>query len=259
MSENTEVKVEVTEPVQEVAQEKQYTEIELKAIDQGWIPKDDFDGDPSEFIDAPEFVRRGELFDKIEAQNKTVKRLEKALVAFKEHHTKVKEAEYNRALKALQDERRRLLVEGEHDRAFAIEDKIEEVKLEKEQIVREAQSEPITDESYTAEFQSWVGRNDWYESNRVMRKAADALGLDYHQQGYSPADVLRMVERDIKKEFADKFVKKQPVSTVEPSTRSSTKADSFRMSEDETRIMRQIVASGVMTEAEYIKELKRTR
>lgn len=254
-----EIKIEGTEQVQEQVQEKQYSEIELKAIDQGWIPKDDFDGDPSEFIDAPEFVRRGELFEKIENQSKQVKRLEKALVAFKEHHTKVKEAEYNRALKALQDERRRLLVEGEHDRAFAIEDKIEEVKQEKEQIVREAQVEPVADNEYTAQFQNWVGRNEWYETDRIMRKAADALGLDYHQQGYSPEDVLRKVEQDIKKEFAHKFVKKQPVSTVEPSTRSSTKSDSFRMSEDETRIMRQIVASGVMTEAEYIKELKRTR
>lgn len=254
-----EIKVEVTETPQEQVQEKQYSEIELKAIDQGWIPKDDFDGDASEFIDAAEFVRRGELFEKIESQSKSIKRLEKALGAFKEHHTKVKEAEYNRALKALQDERRRLLVEGEHDRAFAIEDKIEEVKQEKEQIVREAQAEPVNDDAYTAEFQNWVGRNDWYETDRIMRKTADALGLEYHQQGYSPAEVLRMVEKDIKKEYAHKFVKKQPVNTVEPATRSSTKSDSFRMSEDETRIMRQIVASGVMTEAEYIKELKRTR
>jgi len=254
-----EIKVESTEQVPEQVQEKQYSEIELKAIDQGWIPKDDFDGDTSEFIDAAEFVRRGELFEKIESQNKSIKRLEKALGAFKEHHTKVKEAEYNRALKALQDERRRLLVDGDHDRAFAIEDKIEEVKQEKEQIVREAQGEPVTDNEYTVQFQNWVGRNEWYETDRNMRKMADALGLDYHREGYSPEDVLRKVEQDIKKEFAHKFVKKQPVSTVEPSTRSSSKSESFKMSDDETRIMRQIVASGVMTEAEYIKELKRTR
>lgn len=257
MTEILEVKQEPEQVVEQV-QEKQYTEIELKAIDQGWIPKDDFDGDPSEFIDAPEFVRRGELFDKIEIQNKSIKRLEKALDAFKVHHTKVKEAEYNRALKALQDERRRLLVEGEHDRAFAIEDKIEEVKQEKEQVTREVRPEPV-DDSYSVEFQNWVGRNGWYETDRVMRKAADALGLDYHNEGHAPADVLRMVERDIKAEFKHKFEKKQPVSTVESSTRSSTKSDTFKMTEDETRIMRQIVASGVMNEAEYIKELKRTR
>ena len=249
-----------TTPETTQEQQREYSAIELKAIDQGWIPKEEFDGDESEFIDAPEFVRRGELFEKIEHQSKELKTVRKALEAFKVHHTKVKEAEYNRALKALQDERRRLLVEGEHERAFAIEDKIEEVKLEKEEIVRVAQEPVEQDTGYTQQFQDWVSRNEWYETDRIMRKAADAVGLDYHNQGYSPAEVLKMVERDMKREFAHKFQpKKQPAPQVEGSTRSPGKADSFALTSDEKQIMRQIVASGVMTEAEYIKELKRTR
>ena len=79
---------------EQVKEEPQYTEIQLKAIDQGWIPKEEFDGDPEAFIDAAEFVRRGELFEKIEKQSKQLKAVREALEAFRIHHSKVKENEY---------------------------------------------------------------------------------------------------------------------------------------------------------------------
>ena len=47
--------------------------IEEKAIQMGWRPKDQFEGDEEEFIDAKEFVRRQPLFDRIENQNKQLK------------------------------------------------------------------------------------------------------------------------------------------------------------------------------------------
>jgi hypothetical protein len=245
----------------EQAPEREYTSMEIKAIEQGWIPKDDFDGDESEFIDAPEFVRRGELFKKIENTSRELKQVRQALAAFKEHHTKVKETEYNRALKALQDERKRAFVDGDHDRAFAIEEKIDEVRLEKESVVREANPPVEQDNAYTEQFQSWVEKNSWYENNKVMRKTADALGLELHQAGHSPSEVLRMVEKEIKQEFAHKFqnpnTSRAPV--VESSTRTPSKQTSFSMSEDERKVMKSIVASGIMSEADYIKELKQTR
>lgn len=77
----------------EQTEQPQYAPIQLEAIEQGWIPREEFDGDPDKFIDAAEFVRRGELFKKIESQSREVKQLRQALEAFKQHHSKVKEAE----------------------------------------------------------------------------------------------------------------------------------------------------------------------
>jgi hypothetical protein len=249
------------EQVQEQVETREYTPIELEAIDQGWIPKEEFDGDESKFIDAPEFVRRGELFRKIESSSREVKQLRAALEAFKVHHSKVKEAEYNRALKALQDARKQAFIDGEHERAFAFEEKIDEIKAEKDAVVKEAQVPVVEDTGYTQEFQSWVERNDWYETNRVMRKAADALGIDLAREGHSPQDVLKMVEKEIRKEFSHKFqnpATNRPTA-VEPSSRAGTKSDGFVMSADEKEMMRKIVATGVMSEADYIKDLKATR
>lgn len=261
-NQQTEV-VQTQETKTEQTQERQYSEIELKAIEQGWIPKDEFDGDESEFIDAPEFVRRGELFSKIESQSKELKKVREALEAFKVHHTKVKEMEYERALKALKDARRQAVAEGEHERALALEDKIDEVKAEKEQIIQEANStQPESDDSYSPEFTSWVDRNPWYETNKVMRKTADALGKEFYDAGHSPAEVLVLVEKEIRKEFAHKFqnpATKRP-SAVEGSTRQSAKKDNFELTAEEREIMRKIVAvTPGFTEADYIKDIKALR
>lgn len=247
--------------VDENTQDQSFSAIEIKAIEQGWIPKNDFDGDEAEFIDAPEFVRRGELFKKIENTSRELKQVRQALSAFKEHHSKVKESEYNRALKALQTERKQAFVDGDHDRAFAIEEKIEEVRTEKDQIVQEARQPIEQDNVYTEQFQSWVESNPWYETNKVMRKTADALGLELHQSGHSPSEVLRMVEKEIRQEFSHKFqaTPQRRAPIVEGTTRTPVKSDSFVLSEEEKKVMNSIVNSGIMSKEDYVKELKRTR
>ncbi len=261
MTEEVKTDTPATEQTTE-ATEPQYTEIQLKAIDQGWIPKEEFDGDPSEFIDAPEFVRRGELFKKIESQSKELKAVRKALEALGQHHSKVKEIEYERALKSLKESRKQALVDGDTERALLLEEKIAEVKAEKEQIVEDtAKAAQVEDEDgYTPQFQSWVERNTWYETNEVMRGAADTLGRKLHQAGHSPEEVLVLVEKEIRKEFAHKFTNpaRNKPSAVEPSTRqNNSQKETFKLSAEEEQIMRKIVAvTPGYTEADYIKELK---
>ena len=58
---------------EEQTQEKKAPElsaVEQKAIEMGWKPKDNFDGEETDFIDAAEFVRRKPLFDKIDTVGK---------------------------------------------------------------------------------------------------------------------------------------------------------------------------------------------
>lgn len=253
-----------SETTEQTQKEREYSEIELKAIDQGWIPKEEFDGDESEFIDAPEFVRRGELFEKIERQSKELKNVRHALEAFKQHHSKVKEAEFERALKALREERKNAVIDGEHERALALEEKIDEIRAEKDQIKEDPLYAPIEDEpeGYSPQMQSWVNRNQWYETNETMRATADALGKKFYEQGHSPHEVLALVEREIKKEFAHKFkgAARGTTQAVSSSTRSGkSSADKFQLSPEETKIMRKFVDSGVMTEEQYIKDLKAIR
>lgn len=234
------------------------TAVQEKALEQGWKPKDQFEGDEDEFIDAPEFVRRGELFGKIEHQSKELKMVKQALDAFKQHHSKVAENEYNRALKALQEQRKQARVDGEFEKADALDEQIDEVKAQKAEVVN---LPPV--QELNPEFVAWSDKNTWYNSNKVMRAAADAIGIAHARAGVSPDQVLKLVEKEIREEFPHKFsnpARDRP-NAVESSSRSgsSVQRSTAVLDEGEREVMRKIVRSGVMTEAEYMAELKKVK
>lgn len=239
----------------------EYTPTQLKAMEQGWKPKEQFEGEEDQFIDAGEFIRRGELFSKIEHQSKEMKVMRQALEAMKQHHTKVEEAAYNRALKSLQDKRKSLLLEGEVAEALALEDEIDNVKAQRTQMAQQAQL-PVVPE-VNPEFTQWVDRNNWYGKDKIMRAAADRIGLDLAQEGVAPSEVLKRVEKEIREAFPHKFAnpKQERASAVEASSRSGNSASrsAIQMDDREREVMRKIVRSGVMTEAQYMAELKKVR
>lgn len=252
----------ITEVVEQTPepQTPQYTEVEQAAIERGWKPKDQYAGDPARWRSAEVFVALDEPLKRIESQSKELKRVREALEALHVHHKKVKESEYTRALKDLQEARKEAFRVGETDQAFAIEDRIEQLKTEKENIV--LPDLPQAEQQIAPEFQAWVESNTWYAKNEVMRAAADAIGIRLHGEGFTPKQVLKQVEEEIKKEFPNKFVneKAQRPNAVEGSSRANTRStETFDLSQDEVKIMQKIVNSGVMSKEDYIKELKKTR
>lgn len=248
---------------QEVQQESKSDPFVERATELGWRPQEEWTGAPEDFIDAKEFVRRQPLFEKIDHQSKELRALKQAFDAFKTHHSKVKEAEYNRALAALKAEKRRALSEGETERALAIEDKVEEIQEQKAQFEQEAASVQVNEQPVVAEeFLRWKSENSWYGNDRAMTAFADKLGIDLHSQGYDRQAVLKEINKEIRKEFAHKF--KNPnrdrVGSVEGGSRTSNKSEpEFQMSDDERRIMNKILSVGGITKEQYIADLKKVR
>lgn len=249
--------------VEQVVEKPAPAPYEAKALEMGWRPKEEWDGPEEDFIDAKEYVRRKPLFEKIEHQNKEIKKVVQAFEALKTHHTKVKESEYQRALKTLKDARRQAMVEGETERAIAYEEKIEEVEQQKVEFDRDVRSVNIPQ---TAEvdprFIQWQEQNSWYGRDHNLTRFADAIGIDYAKQGMSPSEVLVAVAREVKKEFPNKFTnpnQNRPGAVESPSRKNSPVAKDDVLSPDEERIMKTFVRSGAMTEAAYRAELKRLK
>jgi len=249
---------EVKQPDQEQPEAPELTPIQQKAVEQGWKPKDQFEGNEDEFIDAAEFVRRGELFGKIETQSRELKEVRAALTALKQHHSKVAENEYNRALKSLTEARKVAVAEGETEKAFEIQDQIDQIKEEKSQVAI-----PDIPSGPPPEFVAWTERNSWYMKDKVMRAAADRIGLDHRAAGMSPTEVLKIVEQEIREAFPHKFTNpnRERPNAVESSSRSGTSVQrkAVALDDGEREIMRKIVRSGVMTEQEYLAELKKVK
>src|ERR1700741_158891 len=124
------------------------TPTQQEALAQGWVPKDEYDGDPEKFVDAGEFLRRGELFRKIESQSKEMKDMRKALAEMAKHNAKIREVEYQRALDTLKAEKKAALSEGDADRVVEIDDKIDLVKTQQKQDAQQAVQQTVPQEMH---------------------------------------------------------------------------------------------------------------
>ena len=237
----------------------QLSPAEEKALEQGWVPQDQWEGDPEQWRPAKEYLDRGELFKKIEDQNRTIKEFKRALDDLKGHHAKTRETEYARALSALKEQKIAALEDGDAAKVIKLDDQIDLVKEEQAQLKnvdqpRQAEIDP--------EFTSWVDKNKWYSNDEPMKAYADALGRSLAYKGLSPTQVLKEVEVQVKQEFPHKFrnPNKDKPGAVEGSSNKGRSAEtSVSLSDDERRVMQRFVRTGVMTEKQYMDELKRVK
>jgi len=252
--ENIAVATETTAPAPELSPTEQ------KAMEAGWVPQDQWEGDPDQWRPAKEFVDRGELFKKIEDQNRTIKEFKRALDDLKGHHAKTRETEYARALQVLKSQKKTALEEGDADSVIKLDDQIDLVK--EQQTLLKQRNDIVQEPTIDPEFTAWVDKNKWYDTNQPMRAYADALGRDLAFKGLTPSAVLQEVEKNVKLEFPNKFTNpnRNKPGSVEGSSNKGGKGDSsVSLSEEERRVMQRFVRTGVMSETEYIKELNRIK
>jgi len=243
-------------------QEKETTTdpYEETARSQGWKPLEEYEGDKAKWRGSKEFVERGELFNKMDSINKDLKDTRKALKMLQEHHTKVKETEYNNALKELKALQKRHLEEGNSDGYLETTDLLTDLKAEQKarEVVQEttpAQPDP--------RFTAWVNENRWYSSNQEMREFADTLGIGYRERNpdKDPEDILRYVTEQVRTKFKERFTNpnRNKPSSVEGTSAPAGKKDSFELTQEERKVMNAFVRTGAMTAEEYINDLKKIR
>jgi hypothetical protein len=253
---------------------KEPSEVEQKAISMGWRPKEEWHGDETDFIDATEFVRRKPLFDKIESQkihyDRKIKEVEGTLNSLAQHHQKVKETEYQRALKDLREQKRAAMKEGDTIVALELEDKMddltsthqEEIKaLKEEQVVQQPVQGP------SPEFVLWSKENKWYMNDEEMHDFADGTAASFVQRAkikgdnITEQDVFSYVVKQVKKAFPEKFSnpnRERPgaVSSSNTGGGKEVKVTSAKLSPEQEEIARNFAKSGTMTREKYIEELR---
>jgi hypothetical protein len=237
---------------------------EAEAREQGWKPQDEYEGDPVKWRPAKEFVERGELFGKIDTLGKELKDTKKALKMLQEHHSKVKETEYNRAVTELKTLQKKHLEEGNSDEYLKTTELLTDLKAEQKarEVLGQQQAQQAQNQ-VDPRFVAWQEKNTWYNKDKDMRQFADTLGLGYAQANPSlePDDVLEYVSKQIKIAFKDKFENpnRTKPSTVEGGSNAQQKKDDVQLTDDERRVMNTFVRQGVMTKDEYIAQVKAMR
>lgn len=262
VEEKPEVKKEEVKAEEKPQEEEvnEYTDDEIQALDNGWKPKDQWQGDPKKWVPADEYNRRGELFSKIDTMGRELRENKKALRMLQEHHGKVKEAEYNRALESLKAAKKQALIDGNADAVLEADEQLLDIKAAR--IADENTRKTVSKEPHP-NFVAWVEKNNWYAQDEEMRMAADDIGIAHaktHPEK-SPEDVLKYVEFRIKKSYPEKFTnqnRNRPSTVAGREVQSGNKTikDTFELTDEERKVMNTFVADGIMTKEQYIADLK---
>lgn len=227
-----------------------------KAQAAGWRPKDEWDGDPSEWVSAKEFNKRGELFESIRSLKKQSAEDRKTLEKLAEHNKKIAQQLRQQRIEELEERKAAAVDVADRETVKAIDKQIKAIDKEDEP------EKPTIDK----EVQEWGQRNPWAESNAALRLEAAAIHqsqLDRGLHQYRPiGDLLDEVSEEMKRRHPEVFGgEKEPRrQTVEtPSNRGTGKrkptfAD---LNDNEKKAARAFIKRGVFkNEQEYMQQLQ---
>lgn len=251
-----------TEELEVKVEEEEVNADEQLAREQGWRPKEEWNGDPNDWVNYDEFNRRKPFFDAIHKVNQKNKRLEEQLNALTEHHRKVEQTAYERAKKELVEARKEAAKENDLEKVVAIDEQLDALK-------GPVETTPAVDpKKVIADF---AAENKWYSEDRVLRSFANGIGADIERENPNMpiSELLEKVKEEVKKAFPQKFQQEQrsTVSSVSPSRPGPNGPGSMKKKKityndlpDEAKdIYNKLVKSprnpyGKMTGDQYLKE-----
>lgn len=225
MSEATEGKTEEVQEKDESQTEgqgkQQVNETEDKARKMGWVPKDEFRGDPEKWRPADEFVERGEnmvplLRSQVKRQDKEIAELKQTMQQFAEYHTKTEQRAYERALAELKAERAKAIAAGDGAAFARVDDEIEDLRKDMES--KQPAKKPQADQIPEQEFNEWLSRNQW-ANDRALQVVGKGIGEALVAEGETArgVELLELVTKEVKKRYPEKFEnpRRQAASFVE--------------------------------------------
>lgn len=241
-----------------------YTETEKQAMEQGWVPKDQWKGAEDDWTPAKAFMKYGDVESKFKKAQAEASQKDKVIHAMKDYYLNVKED----AKKELLDTFRRRKAEAKKNEDFEevakLDTQIDELSSNLERKFQDTDKK-MEEVQNTAppihpEFIDWNRKNTWYDPQEdpEIVQEADDLGLLYANRNPKAQykDVLNYVEKRIKQLHPDKFQPaREPVQDVneggersgDSNTKSRVKLDAAQKAAAE--------AFG-MTYEEYAKGMK---
>lgn len=249
---------------QEIVEEQENDPIEQEARSAGWLPKEEYSGDPAKWVSAEVFNARTPLFEKIDELNRQLRSQShthaKNMQLVQKHLKDLREATYQKGIDDAKRAHRAALEDGDLVAADEIKDHIQEIRERQKEDIQLDTQVPQTQQEFPPEFRMWVSQNKWYESDDELKAAADTYGLTLHRKGIQPDKVLEKVSEHIKKVFPEKFhnPNKQKASAVESNTsisiRNKGKSIEDSMTQEEIAVMHKVMRTAKMTKEEYLKD-----
>lgn len=225
----------------------------------GWLPKDEYQGPPDKWLDAPHFVlKAAEILPNVtrdlrEARNE-IREVKKTLKEFGEYHSQTAQREYQRALTEIEG---RLSVATATNDAQGVRDAAEDLADLKAQAKRAPTETSAADPLFVA----WQEANAWYGTDEDLTRATNRIAQQAFDDGYTRKAQLVEVDRRLREEFPAKFAKaenpnRRNAAAVEGGTTPVRRTGKSRsdLPANARETMDRWIKQGLVTEAQYLKD-----
>lgn len=270
--------VEVNEG-QEVQQEDVSTgsagsnEIESAASEMGWVPKEEYRGDPSKWVDAATFVERGAKSGPIlkERNEHLIKEIQSIKAEF-EQHKKVTEQfkkfqadqaerkanELKAQIAELRAQKSEAIRNGDGDAVNEIDDRIDTLKQSAKEVEKVEVEQPQNNAPHP-DFASWKAENSWFDVDKPLTAYATEVAKEMRRKGdMSEGRVFfDKVKEAVRKDFPHKFgnPNRNKPTSVETGTGGSFNGKTFNdIPAEERKVIKTFIEQGLYkNEAEAVK------
>ena len=208
-----------------------FNPIEAEAREQGWVPQDEWQGNPDDWRDAPAFVEKGKqvtaiMRKKLQGKDREIAEL-KRMVAdstttvgeLRDYIAGVEQKAFDRAVTTLKAQRKDALSNGDFGTAAELEEQIDTLKEAKSSVpeVKKSAADPAAGNAPAPgqvhpEVATWMQSNPWFhESNQDAVDFANGRALSIanriQREGgqVSPSAVLAEVTKDVQRRFPELF------------------------------------------------------
>lgn len=205
-------------------------EVQERAKELGWIPPERYKGPAEKFVDAEEFVRKGEeilpiiksrnarletsvraLEAKLKEQEDLLRKNAETMEALEEFHTAETKRKIEEVRKQLKQKIAESSKEGDHEALAEYTDQLTELNGKVKDAEKRTEEEAAAKKGKTEEeppqlspvFQEWASKNPWYGSDARKTAYANSIAVAWRQQGdRSPeGEFLRKVSEEIEEMF----------------------------------------------------------
>lgn len=177
---------------------------ESAARDGGWKPKEEFEGNPENWVDAETYVLNAakilpDVSKQLREAKDEIKGVKKAVSESAQFIRRAEERAYKQARADLEAEFRQAVSSGDVAAAEAVRDDLAALDRGAVEVAPQGQG---------ADFAAWRAENGWYGEDKPLSAAFDALCEQVREEGYATPKVgLKEATRRLQEEYPHKFAK----------------------------------------------------
>jgi hypothetical protein len=240
----------------------------------GWVPEEEYTGNPSKWADADTFLEvhsknNGALRKAVAAQAKDLADLKQQMRGMDSAHKKIFEIqikkqkeEFDQQVAFLKAQKREALRSGEHETAADLDDQLDSLRERGPDLPdapQQTQNIAPADWRTNSDMVAWAKHNPWFDKDEDMTLLAGGLGQSIRRQNPSMpfTELLEEVTVKVRKAFPHKFAggRRSPVEGGTPGeTQAARTGKSYAsLPRDARAACDDAVAEGGLTQKAWVE------